>query len=570
MSSEATSISGTDLVCSSCESSVSDVRLSFKCDTCFSTDQENKLEDTAMSPAMPVFCDICIFPHIRKNHTVLDYKNMEVIVCDDHKLNCDKFCKTCGKLICLKCVEDHYKENHSIISVEEKASEIKKIIHEAISENDKNYKPMAVKLGTQKFSAGDFHDLKEKIGEEVLFKNLSETFKECFDDHLTKISQIREQMKFVADNLQSEIKQSESCLESIDSKQTSLRCLLGLSEARLVNDSIKTNNLQNALEPVKKDDEQSSTQEFACKFKKTFDDQKLEFANSLKANLEKYFSRLNLTLIERHFSVQGVSIFGHYTSKIEVACSDTLLCIAMLKDDKKSVDVEFFNGIDESVHKRTITADHEHFKLFSCYGGIVARFHADTYGVFRTRNGSAYLSNKWKYTSDVTGFVFNEDGNIYTAYNLYNARLHFQSGYDDLDFQPDVSGVLISATIKLPQSLVAISCCSGYKNRLILPHEKFQGREMDCLSVPDFPSVMHEVKIEQSATDFVAVGFDRLSRKFALVQLDSELEPSEETLQVKKFDLDKKIRYDIYFNSSAYLVTEDGYILKIPNLLNLR
>ena len=147
MSSEKTSsVMISEILCSSCENSITDARSSFKCRTCSSADDGDRTQDNpTCNSSHPIYCNICIMPHIRKKHTVLDYKNMELIVCDDHKLNCDKFCKTCEKLICLKCVEDHYKENHSIISVEEKASEIKKIIHEAISEKDKQYKPMAAK-----------------------------------------------------------------------------------------------------------------------------------------------------------------------------------------------------------------------------------------------------------------------------------------------------------------------------------------------------------------------------------------------------------------------------------------
>ena len=429
-----------------------------------------------------------------------------------------------------------------------------------------------VKLDTQKSTLADICVLKSNISAEALHLCLCEVIKEYFDGHSEIVDGIVGPVSAVIENLQNGLKQSESFLEQNDSKQTVLRSFLAFSDTHLVQQlSTKSEVLKNALlRPNEINNDTIISKETPEQVKLAMNDARLNFIRSIETDVRKYCSDVKLKL-ETIFRGQHVITFGHFECKIAVASSDAMLCVAMFKDDKKSVDVEFFNELDKSVHKRTITADHEHFKLFSCSAGIVARFQDDTFCAFRIIDGLVTLSHKWKYTSDVNGFVFDESKNMFTAYNIKGSILKFEGGYSDLSFDSNVSGICISSSINFPKSYLVISWRNEDKSHEVRLYDRVSNCRLPiACRLPDYPPNIKKVKIQQSANNLVAVGFDSLSGQFGLLKLDSELKPLQKTVQLRKFELEKKIRYDVYFNSSAYLVTLDRCILKIPNLLNLQ
>ena len=172
--SDAEDVTSKLLTCSVCSIVVEDLKSRFSCKTC-----QISLEDYEKNSSNDVnlTCDVCIQSHVRQKHNVLDYKLMKVVVCKVHLLTCSDFCRSCDKLICNICFKDHAFKKHEIISIESRATEIKKTLHEKLAQSDKEYKPLVREASDFKLKSKDFVDFAGTLCADNLRSNLQKIFR---------------------------------------------------------------------------------------------------------------------------------------------------------------------------------------------------------------------------------------------------------------------------------------------------------------------------------------------------------------------------------------------------------
>ena len=163
-------------LCRSCDIVVDEPSLQFKCMTC--PDENDKTEIKSAS----VFCNLCIACHTRKSHEVKDSKGNAVIVCDKHKLLIESFCLKCCKTLCNRCTKEHLNQEHTISSLEGKAMEIKKSIHEELGKIDECYKPVALAADTIKEHCSKFEEFRASYEPDTLSANLQKMMGEIIND----------------------------------------------------------------------------------------------------------------------------------------------------------------------------------------------------------------------------------------------------------------------------------------------------------------------------------------------------------------------------------------------------
>ena len=115
----------TEIRCDSCCEVFEQEQL-FKCTTC-----NNLLEST---DTVKFNCDCCIIHHLRKGHEILDYKSLKPAVCKAHKNLCSMYCSNCEEVLCPNCISNH--PNHKVMSIEQRASEVRSKVFELIADMD--------------------------------------------------------------------------------------------------------------------------------------------------------------------------------------------------------------------------------------------------------------------------------------------------------------------------------------------------------------------------------------------------------------------------------------------------
>ena len=90
--------------CNSCCESFENEDI-FKCLTCMDC-----VDDTQ---GVSFHCDVCIAPHVRKGHEVLDHKSLKPAFCADHKILCSMFCTKCEDLLCTNCLPSIFWSNNT-------------------------------------------------------------------------------------------------------------------------------------------------------------------------------------------------------------------------------------------------------------------------------------------------------------------------------------------------------------------------------------------------------------------------------------------------------------------------
>ena len=220
------------LTCSVCSIVVEDLKSRFSCRTC-----QISLEDYEKNSSNDVnlTCEVCIQSHVRQKHDVLDYKLMKVVVCKVHLLTCSDFCRSCDKLICNICFKDHAYKKHEIISIESRATEIKKTLHEKLAQNDKEYKPLAREASDFKLKSKEFVDFAGTLCADNLRNNLQKIFR-TVSEKADDINRCCEQISESNESLKSVIENFNRNISRIDDSQRNIRGFLGLSDSCLVDE----------------------------------------------------------------------------------------------------------------------------------------------------------------------------------------------------------------------------------------------------------------------------------------------------------------------------------------------
>ena len=96
---EIESIEEPALTCSSCDSQLKADKSYFHCSSC-KQNKENEYENLQTEQNLN-FCEGCIFPHVKKGHSILDEAGYKVATCDKHKVIFSSFCESCGVQVCV-------------------------------------------------------------------------------------------------------------------------------------------------------------------------------------------------------------------------------------------------------------------------------------------------------------------------------------------------------------------------------------------------------------------------------------------------------------------------------------
>ncbi|XP_075264822.1 uncharacterized protein LOC142356973 [Convolutriloba macropyga] len=119
--------------CDQCNNETTEL---FHCETCNRSREDNPSEKELL-------CDVCVGPHLQRGHLILDRKGYGPLVCPEHKLLQQEYCRTCDLTFCSKCTRKHSK--HEFDTLEKRGSELRGQVFEMITELELGEKPLRLK-----------------------------------------------------------------------------------------------------------------------------------------------------------------------------------------------------------------------------------------------------------------------------------------------------------------------------------------------------------------------------------------------------------------------------------------
>ena len=209
----------------------------FKCETCQIEEDTNSANQ---SNSDHFICDTCIIRHCKKGHKITDSVSQPVLVCDQHKILLNSYCRDCDILLCFKCMAQH--DNHKQAQIEIRANEIRMQVFEQLT----NFENMGKPARKQK--------------ERVL-----ETTKANREKLQVVIKAFEKTQQSLLRELDDAEEKTKMAVESLLEKQNELRGLLSLSCQNLVH---KWKYVEKASENVlmaKVDDESLITEDWAVR-----------------------------------------------------------------------------------------------------------------------------------------------------------------------------------------------------------------------------------------------------------------------------------------------------------------
>ena len=197
--------------CESCLDSFELEKL-FKCTSCNDTSEAVNF--------VPLICEGCIIPHIRKSHDILDHKSLKPAICVTHKNLCSTYCTKCEEILCLNCISKH--PNHNIIDLKLRASQVRLQVFEMIYYLD----------SCEKFARGTQDRLsKEKQARANGYENLVGEVSAAIDEFKKNVL---EKIRVEHEKLLIAQQESTSNYQLLLKCQSDLRELLSCSEGKMV------------------------------------------------------------------------------------------------------------------------------------------------------------------------------------------------------------------------------------------------------------------------------------------------------------------------------------------------
>ena len=131
----------------------------------------------------------------------MDSKDHEPVLCSGHRNICSDYCKTCDSLLCSKCLRDH--RLHEMVTIDEKASEVKTRLFALLTDLELEEKPLRAKketdesvINANKLRAENLSSFIEKEMEQMkklLLQTINETAKiEDLSEIKTAMSELLE------------------------------------------------------------------------------------------------------------------------------------------------------------------------------------------------------------------------------------------------------------------------------------------------------------------------------------------------------------------------------------------
>ena len=119
--------------CDQCNTETTEL---FHCETCNRSREDNPSEKE-------LFCDVCVGPHLQQGHLISDRKGYVPLVCPEHKMLQQEYCRTCDVAFCWKCTSKH--SEHKFETFEKRGSELRGQVFGMLTELELEEKPLRLK-----------------------------------------------------------------------------------------------------------------------------------------------------------------------------------------------------------------------------------------------------------------------------------------------------------------------------------------------------------------------------------------------------------------------------------------
>ncbi|XP_075260057.1 uncharacterized protein LOC142351778 isoform X2 [Convolutriloba macropyga] len=191
----------------------------FHCDNC-------PVDDGQSASSGGFLCQICIAIHLARDHTIRNQKGQEPLICSEHKMIQQEYCRSCDVTFCLMCTGMHSK--HEFEPLEKRASELKGEVFEMLNELELNEKPLRVK--------------KEQILR--IIENHQQQLKDLRTHFESGIEQLRQKgLKVIEENgklMTDELSKVSETVDEVVEMQQTLRDLFSESSGNLLKKFVET------------------------------------------------------------------------------------------------------------------------------------------------------------------------------------------------------------------------------------------------------------------------------------------------------------------------------------------
>ena len=539
-------------VCKSCETEIEEPNLQFRCLTC-----PDESESHGATKCDAVFCNFCIVPHTRKNHQVTDSKGNSVIICDKHKLPVENFCLECSRTVCYKCTKEHMSQKHEIVSLEEKALEIKQSVHAELGKLDECYKPVALASDKIKQQCSKFDEFRVSYEPDALSlslrKGISQIVNKCVMSSENQSGSLESLSKVLvesSDTLNSQMKRLES-------EQTELRSLLGESDAALV-EKILAQKSTDLIGKVRENREDAMPMIYSdlIQLQKELECEEVLLKDKIKGDVDEYLSNLE-RLTQRNLDKYSPMVYRRIdNARVIMAKSRNFFCVAHFPKKGDSAYLDMYDINSEEISQVRIPAVENYFLIISGFGEVFIRNGKGTVIAVASPSLSRYLStNSVIFKDNVLTFAMEADNCLYYS-QLWLCRGVLKDILSPLSYNEKP---FVNATISKSKLFF---CLIEKQNSIICGHVTLESEEVKSSFLPPFQLAKIDfAAIEKTSDGLVAIVCCFATCSFEWVKLDDDMNATGPTKQ-KQFYIKAKVNQVMFFNSDCYMKVSTGTILK--------
>ena len=537
-------------VCKSCETEIEEPNLQFRCLTC-----PDESENHGATNCVVVFCNFCIIPHTRKNHIVTDNKGNFAIVCEKHKLPFENFCVECCETLCNRCIKEHLSQKHEIVSLEEKALEVKQSVHLELGKLDECYKPVSLASDKVKQQCSKFDEFRVSYEPDVLSLILQKTISEIVNNCVISSENQSGSLEKLSKVLVESSETLNSQMKNLESEQTELRTLLGDSDATLV-EKVLVQKSTDLIGKVRENGEDTMPKIFSdlVKLQKELVCEENVLKHKIKGVLDEYLSNLEgLTKKTLNLYRQPMVYREMNNAQVCMAKSRNLFCVASFTNRGSGAILDMYGINSEEIPPVRIPAFEDCFQVFSGFDEIFIRRDKNLFTAVASPNLLRKINTDNLGDNILTFAKNDEKTRVYTELclfevlkNLLKRPLYIQKPF-------------INTSISDSQFFF---CVIEKQNSIICGHINRKSQKVKSSFPPPFQLAKIDLAaIEKTSDGLVAVVCCLDTCSFEWVKLDDNMNATGPRMQ-KQFDIKAKVNEVMFFNSDCYLKVSTGTILK--------
>ena len=551
--------------CDVCTMPIECVKLKYKCSTC-------ELKSDSSEGVSSFLCEMCITSHTRRKHEVLDYKQMKVVVCEQHFVCCNSFCKDCDRLICSMCLPQHAIEKHTVMLLEQRANEIKRDIHDAISKVDKEYKTTVKNSDDARLVWEQMTKLRSDLsGEHAIKEQVLQVCRETLDELDLEINKASESAMTAETKASEVFKNVEGIRDSMESKQSIMRDLLSLSDGCLVKQFTK------GCLDVEKHHELCLLPGFSDDASSMFTTPKQNLKKLIRVALNHFITEVFGTIESFHSEVpDSCSLFASYRNqKISLAASDSHLCIAHYMDGDSGIEFELSDKQGRNTSKWVPKVDKQWFRVFSCFGGIVFQIDQKGFRALKTVIAFVGVTDRWEINvQNLLGFFYHKGKFQHHCYTLAASNdwiwKFSDCAYGECHLRKPSNFFVYSTTL----NLLSWAWSSGSSTFCIyLKGKKFEGGDLqlgnfDASKIQILTNI--RVTFESLHDKIVVIAYSIMENECEFVYQAYNTEARYKQVGQTHFKsvAIKGVDSIQFFNSDCYFATKEGLILRLGSFFS--